>query len=74
MRKKGGGAGIRVSVVDCGFKTRSCQTNDNKLVFVVSPLSMQQYLRSKSKDWLAKNQNNVFGERHVYQLNVFPMS
>ena len=47
------------SVVDRGFEPRSDQTKDydiGKFCFSAKHTS----LRSKSKDWLARNQNNVY--------------
>jgi hypothetical protein len=46
------------SAVDCGFELRSDQINDYKIsigCFFAKHVS----LRSKSKDWLAQNQDNV---------------
>ena len=46
------------SVVDRGFEPRSGQTEDYKSgIFGFS--TKHAALRSKSKDWLARNQNNV---------------
>ena len=49
---------LTLSVVDPGFKPRSGQTKDYKIgicCFSTKPTA----LRWKSKDWLARNQNNV---------------
>jgi len=44
--------------VDHGFETRSGQTKDDKIgIFCFS--AKHAALRSMSKDWLARNQNNV---------------
>ena len=44
--------------VDRGFEPRSSQTKDYKIgIFCFSTKHVA--LRSKSKDWLAQNQNNV---------------
>jgi hypothetical protein len=43
------------SVVDRGIKPRSGQTRSMKLVFAAKHTA----LRRKSKDWLARSQNNV---------------
>ena len=43
------------SAVDCGFKPWSGQTKDNKMSFSAQHAA----LRRKSKDWLARNPNNV---------------
>ena len=46
------------SVVDCGFKPRSGQTKEYKIgIYCFS--STHSALKRKSKDWLARNQNNV---------------
>ena len=42
-------------VVDVGFEPGRVKPKTIKLVFVASSLNM----RRKSKDWLARNQNNV---------------
>ena len=42
------------SAVDHGFKSGSSQTEDYKICIFASPA-----LRRKSKDWLARNQDNV---------------
>jgi len=46
------------SAVDCGFEPRSCQTKDYK-IGICCFYAKQAALRRKSKDWLARNQNNV---------------
>ena len=43
------------SVVDRGFEPRLSQTKDYEIWYL-----LHAALRSKSKDWLARNQNNVF--------------
>ena len=55
--------GVMVSVlassaVDRGFKPRSCQMKDCK-IGICCFSAMHAALRRKSKDWLARNQNNV---------------
>jgi hypothetical protein len=55
--------GIMVSVlassaVDRGFKPRSGQTKDYK-IGICCFSAKHAALRRKSKDWLARNQNNV---------------
>ena len=42
-----------------GWSPGRIKSNTIKLVFVVSPLYKSTALRRKSKDWLARNQNNV---------------
>ena len=46
------------SVVDRGFEPRSGQTKDYKIGSCCFS-AKHAALRSKSKDWLARNQNNV---------------
>ena len=56
-----GGLMVRVlssSVVDRGFEPRSGQTKDYK-IDICCFSAKHTALRSKSKDWLAQNQNNV---------------
>ena len=56
-----GGVMVRVfaaSVVDRGFEPRSGQTNDYK-IDICCFFAKYQVLRRKSKDWLARNQDNV---------------
>jgi hypothetical protein len=54
--------GVMVSVItssaaDRWFEPQSSQTKDYRIV--ASQLSMHAALRRKSKDWLARNQDNV---------------
>ena len=46
------------SVVDRGFEPRSGQTKDYK-IGICCFSAKHAALRRKSKDWLARNQNNV---------------
>ena len=46
------------SVVERGFEPRSGQTKDNK-IGICCFSTKHAALRRKSKDWLARNQNNV---------------
>jgi len=48
------------SAVDDGFELRSGQTKDYKIGFC-SLSARYAALRRKSKDWLARNQDNVSG-------------
>ena len=55
--------GVMVSVVvscavDRVFEPRSCQTKDYK-ISIICFSAKHATLRIKSKDWLARNQNNV---------------
>ena len=48
------------SAVDRGFEPQSGQTNDYKIyICCFSATCKHAEFRSKSKDWLAHNQNNV---------------
>jgi hypothetical protein len=47
------------STVDRGFEPRSGQTKDYK-IGICCFSAKHAALRSKNKDWLAQNQNNVF--------------
>ena len=46
------------SAVDRGIDPRSCQTKDYK-IGICCFSAKHTALRSKSKDWLARNHNNV---------------
>ena len=46
------------SAVDRGFELRSGQTKDYEIGICCFP-AKQAVLKRKSKDWLARNQNNV---------------
>ena len=55
--------GVKISVlasstVDSGFEPRSSQTKDNT-IGIDCFSAKNAALRRKSKDWLARNQNNV---------------
>ena len=47
------------SVVDHGFEPRSGHTKDYKIGYCCFS-TKHAALRRKSKDWLARNQNNVY--------------
>jgi hypothetical protein len=57
------------SAVDHGFKPRSGQTKDYK-IGICYLSAKHAALRSKSKDWLARNQNNVseWGDMSIRRL------
>ena len=59
------------SAVDRGFQPRSGQTNDYK-IGICRFSAKHAVLRRKSKNWLARNQNNM--ERHVYPRTVVSVS
>ena len=46
------------SAIDCGYEPRSCQTKEYK-IGICCFSAKNAALRRKSKDWLARNQNNV---------------
>jgi hypothetical protein len=57
-------------VVDRGFKPRSGQTKDYK-IGICCFSAKHAALRSKNKNWLAQNQDNVSRVgRHVYRRTV----
>ena len=49
---------LALSAVDHGFEPRSGQTKNNK-IGICCFSAKHTALRGKSKDWLARNQNNV---------------
>jgi hypothetical protein len=49
---------LALSAVDCGFEPRSGQTKDYT-IGIRCFSAKHAALRGKSKDWLARNQNNV---------------
>jgi hypothetical protein len=60
--------------VDRGFESHSGQTKDYK-IGICCFSTKHIALRRKSKDWLARNQNNVSREgRHVYPRTVVSVS
>ena len=46
------------SAIDCGYEPRSCQTKEYNIGMCCFS-AKNATLRRKSKDWLARNQNNV---------------
>jgi hypothetical protein len=46
------------SAIDCGYELRSCQSKEYK-IGICCFSTKNAALRRKSKDWLARNQNNV---------------
>ena len=46
------------SAIGCGYELRSCQTKEYK-IGICRFSAKNAALRRKSKDWLARNQNNV---------------
>jgi len=62
------------NAVDCGFEPRLCQTKDYE-IGICCFSAKHAALRSKSKDWLAWNQNNVSRVgRYVYPWTVVSVS
>ena len=57
------------SAVDRGFEPRSGQTKDYK-ISICCCSAMHETLRRKSKDWLARNQDNVseWGDMSIREL------
>jgi hypothetical protein len=57
------------SAVDCGFEPRSGQTKDYK-IGICCFSAKHTALRRKSKDWLIRNQDNVFewGDMSIHEL------
>jgi hypothetical protein len=53
------------SAIDCGYEPRSCQTKEYT-IGICCFSAKNASLRRKSKDGLARNQNNVSVERHIY--------
>jgi hypothetical protein len=49
---------LALSAVDCGFKPQSGQTKDYK-IGICCFSAKYAALRRKSKDWLARNRDNV---------------
>ena len=49
---------LATSAIDCGHELRSCQTIEYK-IGICRFSAKNAALRRKSKDWLARNQNNV---------------
>jgi hypothetical protein len=46
------------SAIDCGYELQSCQTKEYR-IGICCFSAKNAALRRKSKDWLARNQNNV---------------
>jgi hypothetical protein len=46
------------SAIDCGYELRSCQTKEYNIGMCCF-FAKNAALRRKSKDWFARNQNNV---------------
>ena len=60
---------LALSAVDCGFEPQSGQTNDYEIcICCISAKHLA--LRRKSKDWLARNQDNVsdWGDISIHGL------
>ena len=60
---------LTLSAVDRGFELRSCQTKDYKIGMCCFS-GKYTALSRKSKDWLARNQNNVseWGDMSICRL------
>jgi hypothetical protein len=65
---------LALSMVDRGFDPRSGQTKDYE-IGICCFSAKHAALRRKSKDWLARNQDNVSRVgRHVYPRTVVSVS
>ena len=49
---------LALSAINCGYEPRSCQTKEYE-IGICCFSAKNAALRRKSKDWLARNQNNV---------------
>jgi hypothetical protein len=58
------------SAVDRGYEPRSDQTQEYKIVICCFSAKNAE-LRRKSKDWLARNQDNVSGDVTIYKWKVY---
>ena len=58
--------GVMVSVVDHGFESRSGQTKDYQIGICCFSAN-HAALRRKSKDWTARNQDNMYIRRLLIQ-------
>ena len=60
---------LTLSAVDCGFEPQSGQTKDYR-IGICCFSSKHTVLRRKSKDWLARNQDNVYewGDMSIRRL------
>ena len=58
---------LTLSAVDHGFEPWSCQTKDYK-IGICCFSAEHAALRSKSKDWSARNQNNEWSDMSVRRL------
>ena len=60
---------LTLSVVDRGFEPRSCQSKNYKIVFCRFS-AKHAALMKKSKDWLARNEDNVsdWGDMSISEL------
>ena len=64
---------LAISVVDRAFESRSGQINDYDIgIWCLS--AKHVVLRRKNKDWLARNQDNVFEWGGMSIRNVVPVS
>ena len=65
---------LALSAVDCGFEPRSVQTKDYKVGICCFSAKYAAF-RSKSKDWLAWNEDNVSEWSEMsYPLTVVSVS
>jgi hypothetical protein len=60
------------NVVDRGFESRFCQIKDYK-IYICCFSAKHAAVRRKSKDWLARNRDNVskWGDMSIRRLHCF---
>ena len=56
---------LAASIVDCGFESHSGQIKVYRIIYLLFLRLKHAALRGKSKDWLARNLDNVRLEPHV---------
>jgi hypothetical protein len=62
------------SVVDHGFKPRSGQIKDYEISICCFSAKQSTVSRTKSKDWLARNQVNVSTVLTLFSIDFFKFS
>ena len=60
---------LALSVLDRVFETRSDQTKDYKIGIYCFP-AKDAASRNKSKDWLTRNQNNIYIYMYIKQDTI----
>ena len=64
---------LALSAVDHGFEPRSGQTKDFR-IGICCFSTKHAALRRKSKDWLARNQNNVSEWSNMFNHRLFQLT